>query len=175
MLNTIEFGPLIAFASCTAARRLHVPALVAQIPLPIEVSGRSLSVSTTNCWPVPGTAAAWIDGTAVVVAPPLGAVATVGSVGDATAWRSETSTQPSPLTSAPGSAEQTPPTSRACIHASETMETSADVTDPSPVTSRARFGPAVGAFGVVTGLSESTKSPAGAAIGIAPEATTTAR
>src|SRR4029078_6964728 len=108
MLNAIEFGPLILLASCSAARKLQVPALVAQTPLPSALSPASLVVLTTNCTPAAATAAGPATG--------VGAFAVA-----ATTCRSETSTQPSPLTSFAVWAAQDPPASRASAHAIATV------------------------------------------------------
>src|SRR3954465_7476759 len=88
MLKAIELGPVILLASCSAARKLQVPALVAQTPLPSALSPASLVVLTTNRAPAAATTA----GPATVV----GALAVA-----ATNCRSDTSTQPSPLVSLP--------------------------------------------------------------------------
>src|SRR4051794_30242039 len=154
MLKAIEFGPVILLASCSAARKLHVPALVAQTPLPSALSLASLVVLTTNCTPAAATAA----GPARVV----GAFAVA-----ATSCRSETSTQPSPLMSLPVGSEHAPPATRASDHAIATVAASVKVTTPSSVASRlsgtfpdGKVGSAVGS---VSGRSENPKGGGGAA------------
>src|SRR3954470_219586 len=148
MLKAIELGPVILLASCSAARKLQVPALVAQTPLPSVLSPASLVVLTTNCTPAAATAA----GPARVV----GAFAVA-----ATNCRSETSTQPSPLTSFQVGPEHGPPATRASSHAIETVAASVNVTTPSSVASRlsgAFPGGRVGsAGGSVSGALDSSK------------------
>src|SRR4029079_17401837 len=103
MLNAIEFGPLILLASCNAARKLQVPALVAQTPLPTALSPASRVVLTTNC---PRAAA-----------PAAGPARVVGAFGvAATNCRSETSTQPSPLPSFPVWSCTDPPAASSSDH-----------------------------------------------------------
>src|SRR3954453_3257086 len=155
MLKAIEFGPVILLASCSAARKLHVPALVAQTPLPSALSLASLVVLTTNCTPA---AAARTAGPARVV----GAFAVA-----ATNCRSDTSTQPSPLMSLPVGSEHAPPATRASDHAIATVAASVKVTTPSSVASRlsgtfpdGKVGSAVGS---VSGRYESSNFGAGAA------------
>src|SRR3954469_17586458 len=116
MLKAIEFGPVILLASCSAARKLQVPALVAQTPLPSALSLASLVVLTTNCTPA---AAATTAGPARGV----GAFAV-----ESTSCKSETSIQPSPLTSFPVGSEHAPPATRASDHAIATVAASVKVT-----------------------------------------------
>src|SRR3954451_20509859 len=164
MLNAIEFGPVILLASCSAARKLQVPALVAHTPLPSVLSLASLVVLTTNCTP----AAAIVAGPATVV----------GAFGvAATNCRSETSTQPSPLTSVPVGSLHVPPASRASAHAIETVAASVNVTTPSSVASRLSgtfpAGSVGSAVGSVSGRFESSNAGGGAAIcSVAPSTTT---
>src|SRR3954466_12768022 len=115
MLKATEFGPLILFASWRAARRLHVPSLVAHTPSPIALSLRSLVLFTTNCNPVAVTAE--------VPLTLLGAAAGAGAN-----CRSGTSMQPSPLTSVALGSLQAPPASRASAHAIDSVAASVYVT-----------------------------------------------
>src|SRR3954452_12696147 len=164
MLIAIEFGPVILLASCSAARRLQVPALVAQTPLPMALSLASLVVLTTNCAPAAATSA--------------GPARVVGAFGvAATNCRSDTSTQPSPLVSFPVGSEHDPPATRASAHAIETVAASVKVTLPSSVASRlsgafpsGRVGSAVGS---VSGRLDSWNSGGGAASCCAEPSTTT--
>src|SRR3954452_15776949 len=164
MLIAIEFGPVILLASCSAARRLQVPALVAQTPLPMALSLASLVVLTTNCAPAGATSA--------------GPARVVGAFGvAATNCRAETSTQPSPLGSFPVGSEHDPPTTRASAHAIATVAASVKVTLPSSVASRlsgafpaGRVGSAVGS---VSGRLDSSNSGGGAASVVVEPSTTT--
>src|SRR4051794_35471517 len=123
-------GPGLAFASWIAARRLQSPFAVTHFPLPMLESVWSFVVFTTIGAPSADVTAAW-----VVKARVTGAAA-LCTEEPATAWRSATSRQPSPLGSAWRSVLQTP-NRRASLQDDASVLTSIDETAPLPSTSKA--------------------------------------